>query len=307
MTDPSPPAIAGSYGIAPPDHRLPDATQLGTVHLQIADLTRSIAYYTDVIGLRVLQQGAAQAILGAQDDRRSLIVLHELSGARPVPPRGRLGLFHVAILLPDRASLGRFLTHLAERGEHPGMSDHSVSEALYLTDPDGLGLEIYAARPREHWRARDRQLSMGTEPLDVRAVLAAADGVKWTGAPAGTKIGHVHLHVGDLARASDFYHDTLGMDKMVWEYPGALFLAAGGYHHHLGTNTWARGADSARHDEARLIEWTVEVPSAVDVRAVAASAQTRQVDVANDGDAIVLQDPWGTTVRVRTAPPDSNH
>ncbi|MBL0170074.1 MAG: VOC family protein [Gemmatimonadaceae bacterium] len=301
MIEPSAPAVAGSYGIAPPDHRLPDATQLGPVHLQIAELARSIAYYTDIIGLRVLDQHEGVARLGAQHDNRPLIVLHELPGARPVPPHGRLGLFHVAILLPDRASLGRFLTHLAERNEHAGMSDHFVSEALYLTDPDGLGLEIYADRPREQWQSRDRQLAMGTEPLDVRAVLAAADGVAWTGAPAGTTIGHVHLHVGDLAHASEFYHDTLGMDKMVWEYPGALFLAAGGYHHHLGTNTWARGADAAHANEARLMEWTIDVPSASDVQAVAASATKRQVAVRSDGDAIVLQDPWGTTVRVRPA------
>lgn len=287
-----------SYGITPPDHRLPDATQLGPVHLQIANLPRSIAYYTDVIGLRVLEQHTDRARLGPHEDDRTLIVLHEFPGARPVPRRGRLGLFHVAILLPDRASLGRFLTHLTERNEHPGMSDHFVSEALYLNDPDGLGLEIYADRPREQWRARDRQLAMGTEPLDVRAVLAAANGMPWTGAPAGTTIGHVHLHVGDLARASDFYHDMLGMDKTVWEYPGALFLGAGGYHHHLGTNTWASGAESAHHDEARLLEWTVEVPSAKDVHAVAESAAKRNVAVVTDGDAIVLQDPWRNKLRV---------
>lgn len=287
------------YGVAPVGHRLPDATQLGTVHLQIADLARSIAYYTEVIGLRVIEQHARDATLGAQGDDRALIVLHERRGAIAAPVRGRLGLFHVAILLPDRASLGRFLTHLSARNARVGMSDHLVSEALYLTDPDGLGLEIYADRPRAEWRVGpDRQLAMSSDPLDVRAVLAAADG-PWTGAPHGTTIGHVHLHVGDLTLASDFYHDALGMDRMVWEYPGALFLAAGGYHHHLGTNTWAHGADAAHADEARLLEWTMEVPTADDVQAVAASATRHLVEVVTDNDSILLRDPWGTTVRVR--------
>ena len=225
-------------------------------------------------------------------------------GAAPVPRRGRLGLFHVAILLPDRAALGRFLVHLADLGAQPGMSDHFVSEAIYLSDPDGLGLEIYADRPRESWESHNRQLTMGTEPLDVRSLIAAADGVPWAGAPAGTRIGHVHLHVGDLARAAGFYHEALGMDKVVWDYPGALFLSAGGYHHHLGTNTWASGAEPARLDEARLLEWTVEVPSVADVQAVAGSLTAHDVAIEPDGDSFTARDPWGTLLRVRIAEPD---
>ncbi len=290
------------FGIAPPDYRLPDAMRLGAVHLQVADLARSIAYYGDVIGLRVLARSATGAQLGAVDDDQTLIQLHERPGAAPVPSRGRLGLFHVAILLPDRASLGRFLAHLAERGEQPGMSDHFVSEAIYLTDPDGLGLEIYADRPRAEWQTQDAQVTMGTVPLDVRSVIAAADGRAWTGAPAGTRIGHVHLHVGDLGVAARFYHETLGFDKVVWNYPGALFLSAGGYHHHVGTNTWARGAEPAHENEARLLEWSIELPSADDVVALAASASARGVEVRTTGDSLLLRDPWGTEVRVRPAP-----
>lgn len=292
------------YGMASAGYRLPDATRLGAVHLQVADLGRSVAYYSDVIGLRVVHAVSGVAELAAYDDDRRLVVLHERRGAAPVPPQGRLGLFHVAILLPDRPSLGRFLAHLAEIGEAPGMSDHYVSEAIYLTDPDGLGLEIYVDRPRVQWAHQQRQLSMATVALDVRAVIAAGDGAAWHGAPAGTSIGHVHLHVGDLAGASAFYHEMLGMDRMVWEYPGALFLAAGGYHHHVGTNTWARHAESARADEAHLMEWTIEVPVLADVEAVAASAVAHHVSVVRDGAAIVLRDPWGTTVRIRA---DSDH
>lgn len=289
------------YGLAPSGFRLPDATRLGPVHLQVADLARSVAYYGEVIGLRVLDTAAGSTTLGAHGDDRALIVLHEQRGAAPVPRRGRLGLYHVAILLPDRAALGRFLGHLTNVGAQPGMSDHVVSEALYLSDPDGLGLEIYADRAPETWQALDRQLVMATDPLDVRSVMAAANGAPWAGAPAGTRIGHVHLHVGDVSRAEAFYHEALGLDKIVWSYPGALFMSAGGYHHHLGTNTWARGAEPARPDEARLLEWTIEVPTAADVQAVAGSLATHEVAIESDGDALVAHDPWGTTVRVRVA------
>ena len=289
------------FGVAPPGYRLPDATRLGEVHLQVADLARSVAYYTQVIGLRVLDSTAGPTRLGAHGDDRTLIALHERPGAAPVPRRGRLGLFHVAILLHDRASLGRFLAHLAAIGAQPGMSDHLVSEALYLNDPDGLGLEIYADRPREVWETQHRQIRMATEPLDVQSVIAAGNGVEWTGAPAGTKIGHVHLHVGDLVLASEFYHKALGLDRIVWSYPGALFLSAGGYHHHLGTNTWAKDADPAGPDEARLLEWTIEVPTAADVAAVAGSLASHDVAMASDDGAFVTRDPWGTSLRVRAA------
>jgi len=286
------------YGVAPPHYRLPDATRLGAAHLQVADAARSVAYYCDVIGLHLIHEAGGIVTMGAADGR-PLLVLHEQAGAHPVPPRGRLGLFHVAILLPDRASLGRFLAHLAERGERPGMSDHLVSEAIYLTDPDGLGLEIYADRPRSTWRAEGRQLVMSTEPLDVRAVLAAGGEEPFRGVPAGTTIGHVHLHVGDLPWASRFYHDGLGFDRVVWQYPGALFLSAGGYHHHLGTNTWARNAEPAKDDEARLLEWTIEVPSVQDIAAIANSVAMQGAAVHADGNDLVVRDPWGTAVRVR--------
>lgn len=288
-----------SYGIAPSGYRLPEATRLGAVHLQVGDLGRSVAYYSDVLGLRVLNAKQGVAHMAAHGDDRELIVLHELVNAKPVPRRGRLGLFHVAILLPDRASLGRFLAHLAERGEQPGMSDHLVSEAIYLTDPDGLGLEIYADRSRSAWQTQpDRQIAMSTMPLDVRAVIASAGGEDWNGAPAGTAIGHVHLHVGSLSGAEQFYHNALGFDKIVWGYPGALFLSAGGYHHHLGTNTWARDAESAHADEARLLEWTIEVPSTSDVNELAASLTSQGIAVAQESRGIVLRDPWNTSVRV---------
>ena len=247
----------------------------------------------------MLDQRQGVARLGAADGDRALIELHERVGAQPVPRRGRLGLYHYAILLPDRASLARFVRHLAELGERAGMSDHLVSEAIYLTDPDGLGIEVYADRPRAEWRQDQRQLVMATEPLNVDDLLRAAGSEPWTGLPPGTVIGHVHLFVGDLQRAAAFYHAGLGLDQVVWSYPGALFLSAGGYHHHLGTNTWAAGALPAGDNDARLLEWEILLPTGKDVDAALASvAATGAPVTAGAGDGIAT-DPWGTTVRVR--------
>ena len=207
--------------------------------------------------------------LAAVGEEQPLVWLQERPDARPVPHGGRLGLYHFAILVPDRASLGRFVRHLSEMGEYAGSADHAVSEALYLSDPDGLGIEVYADRPRSSWRTEGAELYMTTERLDIRAVLAAAGSEPWTGMPGGTVIGHVHLHVGDLDQGAAFYHEGLGLDKIVWSYPGALFLSAGGYHHHLGTNTWSSGPP-ATDEDARLLSWTVALPSAADVEAAAA-------------------------------------
>jgi catechol 2,3-dioxygenase len=293
------------YGVAPPGYRLPAATRVGTVRLQVADLARSLAYYERVLGLRVLERDEGSAKLGAHDSQSQAIVeLRERRGAVPVPRRGRLGLYHFAILLPDRAALGRFVRHLAESGEYAGMSDHLVSEAVYLTDPDGLGIEVYADRPRSTWRHEGRQLVMATEPLDVDALTRAAGAERWSGIPAGTVVGHVHLFVGDLDAAARFYHAGLGFDKVVWSYPGALFLSAGGYHHHLGTNTWAAGAAPAGDNDARLLEWELRVPTVADAKAALASVEKTGAKVETTADGGVARDPWGTAVRVRGAEGD---
>lgn len=287
------------YGIVPPGYRLPAALRLGRVRLQVADLARSLAYYEGVLGLRVIERAGDRAALGAHGDDAVLVELHERPGANAVPRRGRLGLYHFAILLPDRAALGRFVAHLAEIGARAGASDHMVSEALYLTDPDGLGIEVYADRPRSSWRHdADRQLVMATEPLDLQNVVAAARGEQWTGMPAGTVVGHVHLFVGDLGTAESFFHRALGFDKVVWNYPGALFLSAGGYHHHLGTNTWATGAQPATDADARLLSWEIILPTAADAEAAARSLTSAGHTASREGGAWVATDPWGTRVRL---------
>ena len=286
------------YGVKPPNYRLPESAHIGRVRLQVADLERSIAYYETVIGFRVLGREEGVARLGAHGDDRVLIELHEKSGVRPVARRGQIGLYHFAILLPDRAELGRFLAHLVALGVRAGMADHYVSEALYLSDPDGLGIEVYADRPRTAWRESQGELAMASDPLDVDSVIAAGKGEPWTGAPAGTTIGHVHLYVGDLDEAARFYHEGLGLDKIVWSYPGALFMSAGGYHHHLGTNTWAAGAPLATDDDARLLDWEVVVPTTADADAAARSISDAGHPVERSEKGHAARDPWGTTLRL---------
>ena len=175
---------------------------MGGVRLQVADLQRSLAYYRDVLGLRVIAASPDVAQLGAPGVDEALVTLLAVPGTTPVRRRGAFGLFHFAILLPDRASLGRFVTHLASLGVPAGMSDHKISEAIYLTDPDGLGIEVYADRARASWRDAEQQLVMTTDPLDVQNLVAAGGGVPWDGVPAATTMGHVHLHVGDLGEAA---------------------------------------------------------------------------------------------------------
>ncbi len=286
------------YGIAPPGYRLPEATRLGRVRLRVASLERSLPFYEQVLGFRTLHRDGDVAVLGAHGDDRPLVELHARERVRPVPRSGLLGLYHFAILLPDRAALGRFLAHLGALGVRAGMSDHLVSEAIYLQDPDNLGIEVYADRPRSAWEHRERELTMTTVPLDARSVVSAAGGMPWTGMPSGTTIGHVHLHVGDVDRASRFYHEGLGFDRVVWSYPGALFLSAGGYHHHLGTNIWAAHAPPAGADDAGLIDWEILVPSGADVAAAAASLHEQGTSVVTATSAAEAEDPWGTRVRV---------
>ncbi|HUO51174.1 MAG TPA: VOC family protein [Gemmatimonadaceae bacterium] len=283
-----------TYGLRPPNYRLPPSAHIGRVRLQVGDLSRSIEFYEGKLGFQRLGAAPGHATFGAGD--APLIELVERKGAKPVLPRSRLGLFHFAILLPDRASLGRAMLQLHQAGIDLGMADHGVSEALYLSDPDGLGIEIYADRPRESWRAEGAELAMGTDPLDTGSLLRAAAGEPWSRMPAGTVIGHVHLHVGDLALGKRFYHEALGLDLTHWSYPHALFLSAGGYHHHLGINTWAPHAPPPRDDEAQLLQWELVIPD--DAARRAALESVRAAGLGDGAAAGVIPDPWGTKVKL---------
>jgi catechol 2,3-dioxygenase len=297
-TEQIPIKVGQDRGIQPKGYRLPESTRLGRVRLQVADLDRSLAFYENVLGLREINRTVESARLGPHGDDREIVHLTQLRTARPVPRRGLLGLYHFAILLPDRASLGRFVAHLGEIGAYAGMSDHFVSEAVYLTDPDGLGIEVYADRPRDAWRYDERQLFMTTNHLDVDDLVKSAGGERWTGMPAGTVLGHVHLYVDNIAKAESFYHDALGFDKVVWSYPGALFMSAGGYHHHLGTNTWARGAPPATDEDARLLEWEIVVPATQDAAEAASHVNAAAYPVKEENGEWILVDPWGTSLRL---------
>lgn len=291
-----------AFTIAPPRYRLPAGLTLGSVKLQVSDLARSVAYYERVVGLRVLHRGDTTARLGVQGSDETLVELHEKRGVHAVPQRGLLGLYHFAILLPTRAALGQFLAHLRELGTRAGMSDHLVSEAIYLYDPDGLGIEVYADRPREEWRVDGASIAMATDPIDVPDLIAAGGNDRWTGAPAGTCIGHVHLFVGDLDEAANFYHESIGFDRVTLQFRGALFMSAGGYHHHLGTNIWAAGAPSATDNDARLLEWNVHLPQPSDVAEVTRSLEAGGNSAWLEDGTVRATDPWGTNVRFSSRP-----
>ena len=287
-----------TLGTPPPGYRLPAATHLGGVQLMVTDLARSLDYYTRLLGLRVVARAAGSAALAAIDSTSPLVTLHTRPGVGPTRRGERLGLYHFALLLPDRAALGRFVAHLAATGTRIAASDHAVSEALYLWDPDGLGIEVYADRPRSEWKRRDQEVLMTIDPLDLGSLLEAAGGEAWDGMPNGTVLGHMHLHVGDLREGERLYHRALGLDKMVWSLPSALFVSAGGYHHHLAINTWAGNAAVPQDDEARLLEWEIVLPSQRDVQDAARSCEAAGYGVAWDAAAALVSDPWRSTFRM---------
>jgi catechol 2,3-dioxygenase len=256
---------------------------MGTVELSVSDLDRSLAYWQDAIGLRLLSRENGTAELGVD---KPLVRFVEEPGARPA--HGFTGLFHVALLVPDRPSLGRFLAH-AVRDQLPltGLSDHVVSEAIYLRDPDYHGIEVYADRPREQWEGKVSQ-TMTTIPLDTQSLLAEAGDAEFDGLPAGTTVGHVHLTVRDVAETVGFYRDRLGMAVTAQAGSQAAFLSAGGYHHHIGGNTWETlGAPPAPEGTARLLRFTVVLPDEAEVERVAEQIGGTEVRDPS-GNALVL-------------------
>ncbi|MFA6287076.1 MAG: VOC family protein [Opitutaceae bacterium] len=218
--------------------------QLRSARLRVADLDRAQAFYAGVLGLVPGASVGRTLALHAPGGVEPLLTLVETPGALPKPP-GVPGLFHLALLVPDRRSLARVLLRLAEtRTPIHGLSDHGVSEAIYLEDPDGNGLELYADRPRETWHSADGKLVMFTRALETGALLATAPDARAAGLPAGTVIGHIHLRTSSLAAAESFYAGQLGLAVTTRDYPGALFLGADGYHHHVAVNTWGRSSPS---------------------------------------------------------------
>ncbi len=288
---------------------LPAETRLGPVHLLVADLERATAFYRDALGLRVAPRAgqageAGDTVTLTADGATPLLTLTALADARPRPPRAT-GLYHVAILLPDRTALARTLRRLIDVG-YPveGAADHLVSEALYLSDPDGNGIELYRDRPREEWPRRDGSIRMGTERLDFEGIQAemARDTRPWDGVDPATRVGHVHLKVNDLRAVETFYHGTLGFDVMARYGPSALFVSAGGYHHHIGLNTWeSLGGAPPPPDAVGLRAYTVILPDAAALEALAKRLRAASVGYEEREDGLALRDPAGNGLVVRVA------
>jgi catechol 2,3-dioxygenase len=254
---------------APVRADVPPETRMGAVHLTVADLDRSLGYYETQIGLRVhaRQDGRAQLGTGGED----LLVLTEEPGAKPAD--GYSGLFHFALLVPERIDLARWLAHAArDRVALSGLSDHFVSEAIYLRDPDHHGIEIYADRPRELWEGQVG-MRLTTEPLDTNDLLATLEdpvAESFDGLAGGTVMGHVHLCVADVERTVEYYRDVVGFGLMAQLGDQAAFLSAGGYHHHLGGNTWqSAGRPYAPEGYARLTQMTIVLPDEASREALA--------------------------------------
>ena len=277
---------------------IPPDTSIGKVRLRVADLDDLTTFYERVIGLQAVEREGDVARLGAAGGEPVI----ELVGAPDAPPAPSFstGLFHLAILVPDRAELARSLQRVAGAGWRlTGASDHLVSEALYLQDPEGNGIEIYRDRPREEWRRNGDELAMATLPLDLESVLGELDPGERerNGMPSDTTMGHVHLQVADIPAAERFYNRALGLDVMVRSYPGALFLAAGGYHHHLGLNTWqSQGAPPPPEGALGLDRYELVLPNAAERDSAAGRLAGAGADPERLDEGVVATDPSGNRV-----------
>jgi catechol 2,3-dioxygenase len=287
---------------APGPATLPDALRLGAAHLTVTDLDRSVAWYQRALGLRVHRHDVAEAALGDGDE--DVLVLHERPGARPA---GRhAGLYHFALLLPTREELARAALRLARtRTPIQGASDHGTHEAIYLPDPDGNGIELAADRPPDRWPTPQEEFSGGgPRPLDFDSLLdgvGPADAETDTVEP-GLRMGHLHLHVGDIDQGLAFYRDVLGFAVWALLPRSAAFVSAGGYHHHLGFNVWkGQGVGPAPADAIGLRHWTVVLSTAADIAAVRARVQEAGPAHRDVERGFAVADPWRTEVQIVAA------
>jgi catechol 2,3-dioxygenase len=271
--------------------------RIGTVTLKVRDLDAVSSFYQRVLGLTPAAESKGSVTLGANGT--PMVTLHGDPALSPRDPR-QAGLFHTAFLMPSRADLGRWLACATAAGIRiQGASDHIVSEALYLSDPEGNGIEVYADRPVSRWRDRDGNIQMTTERLDVEDLLKAAHGTDWAGFPEGGSIGHVHLQVGDTDVADRFYRDVLGFDLAV-DYPGATFYGSGGYHHQLAANVWnSRGVEGRPSGTAGLEEVEIIARDADVLASLVARAEGMAIAHTNESGAVRFSDPWGTAIKIR--------
>jgi catechol 2,3-dioxygenase len=275
---------------------------VGTVTLKVSDLNRSIEFYTKSIGLTLFQHTDESAWLGAGS--RPILRLEGLPGARAQAPN-TTGLYHAAILLPDRHALAVKISQLQAQHTPLGFADHLVSEAFYLSDPDGNGLELYRDRPRSEWTWQNQMVKMATDSIDFYSFFSEVQpddpALGRAALPDGTKLGHMHLRVADIPTAEMFYHAVLGFDVTA-RLPSALFLSAGGYHHHLGMNTWeSRGGNPPTEPSAGLREFSVVLPSAAELDRLVRQVQAAGVAVETSGSSAVVQDPFQNWIRFELA------
>ena len=284
------------------DHH-PSLPRLASLDLRVAGRDRMLDFYTRDLGLALLDQDDHALRLGPGTDR-PLLTLHLDPSARPAPGR-TTGLYHFAILLPSRRDLARALRNLLQHG-YPlqGAADHLVSEALYLADPEGNGIELYADRPRAAWPRQDGRLRMATDPLDFEGLMAelSQDQAPWIGMPPTTIIGHVHLRVAGIDAAESFYQDVLGFDLVTRYGASASFLSTDGYHHHIGLNTWeSAGAPTPPHGSTGLLHFALRPPQGVDLHSIHARAQSRGVPTQWEGADLSLRDPSGNGILLLAA------
>ena len=281
---------------------IPPATTVGPVRLTVSDLTRSRSFYERVLGLEAEERGAG--IVSLRAGGTALVELREDASASRID-HGAPGLYHFAVLMPDRRALAVALARAAAaRWPLSGASDHLVSEALYLSDPDGIGIEIYRDRPRREWTYQDGQLAMSTLPLDLDDLITeiAANGELEPQAPPGTHMGHIHLQVSDLEAAEEFYSRVLGFEVTVRGYPGALFVSAGGYHHHIGLNTWnSRGARPRDPGGVGLDWFEIVVPGGEELEPIVARVQAANLDIGQSNGGWTTADPAGNRLLLRPA------
>jgi catechol 2,3-dioxygenase len=285
---------------------LPDQTRVSQVHLRTANLEGALAFYSGVLGLTAKAKPGSSAALSAGPDGPELIVLIEDRKARPRPPQ-TTGLFHSALRYPQRQALAQVYRRVVGSGyEIDGASDHGVSEAIYLADPDGNGVELYADRPSAQWPRRNGQIAMVTGPLNLEALLASVPDHSAGDSSTQPDLGHIHLEVSDLAAAERFYSEFLGFSITQRSYPGALFFAAGGYHHHIAVNTWA-GRTVPPAGSVGLISYRLEVPVTellycLRHRAPFLGYETRTESQAKSAPILQIRDPNGTCLEVQPSP-----
>lgn len=268
---------------------------VGEVNIKVKKLDYSVGFYENIIGLKVLEKTDHKAIL-TTDGKKPLLTLEQPEDVIAKPQR-TAGLYHFAILLPSRADLSVFLRHLLETGYPLGAADHYVSEAIYLNDPDGNGIEVYRDRPADEWTWKNGLVDMATEQLDAQGILAESN-AEWTGLPEGTVMGHIHLHVSDLKKAEEFYTNGLGFDVVSY-YPQAVFLSSGGYHHHIAINTWqGTGAPTPPKNSVGLNWYTIIYPEQETREDAIKRLGQLGAPVTQEADYYVTSDPAGNNIRL---------